>query len=46
MNHKLVIKVAVVMLIVYGATVLLYPTLFNPDAKSKTPIEVPTAKTH
>lgn len=41
MSHKTLVKIAVLMIIVFGATILLYPTLFNPDSKSKTPIEAP-----
>ena len=40
MSHKTIAKIAVVMLVIFGATVILYPTLFNPDNKSKTLIEV------
>lgn len=43
MNHKLIVKVAIVMLIVYGATVLLYPLLFNPDVKDRG-VEAPPIK--
>lgn len=41
MSHKTIAKIAVVMIIVFGATILLYPMLFNPDDKTKTPIEAP-----
>lgn len=41
MSHKTLAKIAVLMLIVFGSTIFLYPTLFNPDSKSKTPIEAP-----
>ena len=41
MTHKTIVKVVFVMLIVFGATILLYPTMFNPDDKNKTPIEAP-----
>lgn len=41
MKHKLVVKIAIVMIIVFGATVLLYPTLFNPEQQGQTPIEAP-----
>lgn len=45
MKHKTIVKVAIFMLVVYGATILLYPTLFNPDEKSSTPIEAPPVPT-
>ena len=41
MKHKTIIKVALFMLVVYGATVLLYPMLFNPDAKGRQTVEAP-----
>ena len=52
MNHKTIVKVAIAMLIVFGATVLLYPLMFNPDAKNrnieappiKEPVSIPTTK--
>lgn len=44
MNHKTIVKVAIVMLIVFGATVLLYPTLFGPELKGQAPVEAPPIK--
>lgn len=41
MKHKSVTKIAIIMLIVFGATVLLYPTLFGPELKGKAPVEAP-----
>ena len=41
MKHKTIVKIAIVMVIVFGATILLYPTLFNSEAKKGTPIEAP-----
>ena len=41
MKHRNIVKIAIFMLVVYGLTVLLYPTLFNPDDKTNTPIAVP-----
>lgn len=41
MKHKSVAKIAIVMLIVFGATVLLYPTLFGPELKGQAPVETP-----
>ena len=40
MSHKTLAKIAVVMLVVFGATVILYPTMFNPDDKSA-PVQAP-----
>ena len=33
MKHKNLARIAVVMIIVFGGTILMYPLLFNPDAK-------------
>lgn len=41
MSAKLLSRIAIVMIIVFGATVLLYPLIYNPDAKSTQPIEAP-----
>ncbi len=41
MSHKTLVKVAILMIIVFGATILLYPLIFSPDHKSKTPVEAP-----
>jgi hypothetical protein len=40
-SHKTLAKIAVVMVIVFGATILMYPMLFNPEDKAKAPIEAP-----
>ena len=45
MSHKTLAIIAVLMLIVFGATIFIYPELFNPDNKSKTPMAVPAAAT-
>lgn len=45
MSHKAIAQIAVLMLVVFGATVLLYPTLFNPDTKTTTPIAAPPVAT-
>ena len=42
MSHKTMVKVAVVMIVVFGLIVIVYPTLFGPN---KSPIEQPAAKT-
>ncbi len=42
MSHKTLVKVAVVMIIVFGLIVVVYPTLFSPN---RSPIEQPAAKT-
>lgn len=41
MSHKTIAKIAVLMLLVFGATILLYPTLFHPENKGRAPIEAP-----
>ena len=41
MSHKTLAKIAVIMIVIFGATILLYPTLFNPQQKGSTPIEAP-----
>lgn len=41
MSHKTLAKWAVIMIVIFGATILLYPTLFNPEQKSNAPIEAP-----
>ncbi len=41
MSHKTIAKIAVIMLIVFGMTILLYPTLFNSENKGSAPIEAP-----
>ena len=41
MSHKTIARIAVAMLIVFGATILMYPTLFGPETKA--PIEAPPA---
>lgn len=43
MSHKTIMKIAIGMLVVYGATVLLYPMLFNPDSHART-AEAPPVK--
>ncbi len=45
MKHKTIAQVAVLMLVVYGLTVLLYPTLFNPDKKGNEPAVAPPVTT-
>lgn len=42
MSHKTLARIAVVMLIVFGATILMYPTLFGPETKTP-PVEAPPA---
>ena len=39
MNHKLVVKVAIVMVVVFGLIVIAYPRLFGPSGT--TPAEAP-----
>ena len=41
MKHKNLARIAIVMIIVFGATILMYPLLFNPDDKAQAPIEAP-----
>ncbi len=41
MKHKSVARIAIIMLVVFGATVLLYPTLFSPEPSGNTPVEAP-----
>lgn len=41
MSHKVLVKIAIVMVIVFGATVLLYPMLFNPDNKNTESVAAP-----
>ena len=41
MSHKTLAKIAVIMIVIFGATILLYPTLFNPQNKGTAPIEAP-----
>ena len=41
MSHKTIVKVAILMLVVFGFTILLYPTLFNPDRKGAPAVEAP-----
>lgn len=41
MAHKTVAKIAVLMVVVFGATILLYPTLFGPEIKAPAPAESP-----
>ena len=41
MSHKTIVKVAILMLIVFGAITIFYPTIFNPDAQNALPVEGP-----
>ena len=45
MSHKTVVKIAILMIIVFGAITLLYPRIFAPDTPgevdSATPVESP-----
>lgn len=41
MNKKTLARIAVVMIIVFGATILLYPMLFNPDSKKAADVAAP-----
>lgn len=42
MSRKKIAIVAVIMIIVFGATILVYPTLFGPELQDgQTPIEAP-----
>jgi hypothetical protein len=41
MKHKTLVKIAIVMAIVFGTIVVVYPTLFGPS--SKTPVEATPA---
>lgn len=44
MKHKTIAIVAVIMIIVFGATILMYPTLFGPNVQEgQAPIEAPPA---
>lgn len=46
MKHKTIAKIAIFMVVVFGATILLYPTLFGPELKrGETPIEAPPTAT-
>lgn len=45
MKHKTIAQVAVLMLVVYGLTVLLYPTLFSPEKKGAQPAVAPPVTT-
>lgn len=39
MSHKTMVRVAIIMIVIFVATILLYPTIFNPDDDSNMPIE-------
>lgn len=39
MSHKTMVRVAIVIIIVFVATIVLYPTIFNPDTDGAAPIE-------
>lgn len=39
MSHKTMVRVAIAMIIVFIATIVLFPTIFNPDTDSNMPIE-------
>lgn len=41
MTRKTLARIAIVMVIVFGAAILMYPTIFNPEKKSTEPIEAP-----
>jgi len=41
LKQKFVVKVALIMIVVFGATILLYPTLFSSDRQEQAPIEAP-----
>ena len=41
MNKKTLARVAIFMIIVFGATILLYPTLYNSETKPGEAIEAP-----
>lgn len=43
MSKKTLTVVSVLMVVVFGLTILLYPMLFNPDADSAAPVEAPPA---
>lgn len=45
MKHKSVARIAIIMLVVFGATVLLYPTLFAPEPLGNSPVEAPPVAT-
>ena len=40
-KHKTIVKIAILMLVVFGATVLLYPTLYGPETRGTKPAEAP-----
>lgn len=39
MNHKLAVRIAVIMVLVFGVMIVAYPRLFSPEKKS--PAELP-----
>jgi hypothetical protein len=41
MSHKTIAKIAVFMIVVFGAMILVYPLLFNPDSKGKATLAAP-----
>ncbi len=41
MSHKTLAIIAVLMLVVFGLTIFIYPELFNPDQKNKVQVEAP-----
>ena len=41
MKHKTIVKIAILMLVVFGATVLIYPTLYGPETRGTKPAEAP-----
>ena len=46
MNKKTLARIAIFMIIVFGATILLYPTMFNPDTEPGTAVEAPPVPTN
>jgi hypothetical protein len=41
MSHKTIAQIAIAMVVVFGATILIYPTLFNADRKGAPAVEAP-----